>query len=198
MLRQWRNDIREYEAACLIAELVGEARVILNVGPSWGRDFYALTERRKQVVNMDIAPQRHLPATVRGDASRGFPFPAHFFDAVIMPEVLEHLIEDWIALEEARRVLKDDGRLVVTVPYLQRPAPLPRPYPLSQNHYPPVGSLRFFRRAHYISRWMDTLSSACACDPQISCPFEVEQGLVPSCCCNGSLVGGTALVPALG
>ncbi|HEY65972.1 MAG TPA: class I SAM-dependent methyltransferase [Caldilineae bacterium] len=112
-----RNDIREYEAACLIAELVGEARVILNVGPSWGRDFYALTERGKQVVNMDIAPQRHLLAMVRGDASQGFPFPARFFDAVVMPEVLEHLIGDWIAFEEARRVLKDDGRLIVTVPF---------------------------------------------------------------------------------
>ena len=111
----WRNDIREHEAACLIAELIGEARVILNVGPSWGRDFYALTERGKQVVNMDLAPQRHLPAVVQGDASRGFPFPAHFFDAVVMSEVLEHLIEDWIALEEARRVLRDNGRLIVTV-----------------------------------------------------------------------------------
>ena len=88
----WRNDIREHEAACLIAELIGEARVILNVGPSWGRDFYALTERRKQVVNMDLAPQRYLPAMVQGDASRGFPFPAHFFDAAVMAEVLEHLI----------------------------------------------------------------------------------------------------------
>jgi len=116
LLKQ-RNDIREYEAACFIVDLVGEAQVILNVGPSWGRDFYALTERGKQVVNMDIAPQHHLPAMVQGDANRGFPFPACFFDAVLMPEVLEHLVEDWIALKEAYRVLKDNGRLVVTVPF---------------------------------------------------------------------------------
>jgi len=116
-LLQQRNDIREYEAACFIVDLVGEAQVILNVGPSWGRDFYALTERGKQVVNMDIAPQHHLPAMVQADASRGFPFPTRFFDAVLMPEVLEHLVEDWVALKEAHRVLKDDGRLVVTVPF---------------------------------------------------------------------------------
>lgn len=114
---QWQNDIREFEAAYLILELVGDAQRILNVGPSWGRDFYALSERGKQVVNMDIAPQHHLPAMVQGDASRGFPFPASLFDVVVMAEVLEHLIKDWIALEEARRVLKDNGRLIVTVPF---------------------------------------------------------------------------------
>ena len=55
-LLQQRNDIREYEAACFIVDLVGEAQVILHIGPSWGRDFYALVERGKWVVNMDIAP----------------------------------------------------------------------------------------------------------------------------------------------
>jgi len=113
----WRNDIREYEAAYLISELVGQAQKVLIVGPSWGRDFYTLAELGKQVLNMDIALQRHLPAMVQGDASRGFPFPTHFFDAVVMSEVLEHLIEDWVALEEAHRVLKDNGRLIVTVPF---------------------------------------------------------------------------------
>jgi len=70
----WRNDIREHEAGCLIAELVGEARVILNVGPSWGRDFYALTERGKQVVNMDIAPNVICSLRCGGMLVGGFPF----------------------------------------------------------------------------------------------------------------------------
>ncbi len=112
-----RDDIREYEAANFIAELVGEARFILNIGPSWGRDFYTLSERGKQVINMDIAPQPHLPHMVIADANQMFPFPACLFDAVVMAEVLEHLVQDWMALKEVRRVLKDDGRLIVTVPF---------------------------------------------------------------------------------
>ncbi|MGB9879386.1 MAG: class I SAM-dependent methyltransferase [Anaerolineae bacterium] len=115
-LEHRRMDFREYEAACIIAELGGDAQVILNIGPSWGRDFYTLTEAGKWIVNMDIAPQRHLPGMVQGDATRGFPFPSRFFDAVIMAEVLEHLVEDWIALKEAYRVLKDNGNLIITVP----------------------------------------------------------------------------------
>jgi len=112
-----RHDIRTYEAACIIAELVGDAHTILNVGPSWGRDFYTLTELGKWVVNMDIARQHHLPRTICADATRPFRFPDQCFDAVLLPEVLEHLIEDWKALSEARRVLKESGRLIVTVPF---------------------------------------------------------------------------------
>ncbi len=111
------RDFREYEAACIIAGLVGEAQVLLNVGPSWGRDSYVLRKAGKWVINMDIAPQSHLPNMVQGDATGGFPFPARFFDAVLMAEVLEHLVEDWIALREAHRVLKDEGKLVITVPF---------------------------------------------------------------------------------
>ena len=39
------------------------------------------------------------------------------FDAVTIAEVLDHLFEDYIALKEIRRVLKDDGVLIVTVPF---------------------------------------------------------------------------------
>lgn len=114
-----RNDIREFEAAHLIAELTGQAQTVLNIGAFWGRDYYHLTELGKRVINVDIAFQYHLPHTVTADASRGLPFPAGFFDAVLLAEVLEHLVEDWIALREAYRVLKDDGALIVTVPLYQ-------------------------------------------------------------------------------
>lgn len=116
-IQQWQTDIREYEAAHFISNLIGEANTILNVGPSWGRDYYALTKLGKQVVNLDIAPQYHLAHLVIADATQKFPFSTGYFDAVLLPEVLEHLIEDWKALQETHRVLKDNGRLIVTVPF---------------------------------------------------------------------------------
>ncbi len=114
---RFQQDFREYEATHFIAELVGEADFILNIGPSWGRDFYTLQKQGKTIINCDIAPQHHLPDMLIADVSRGIPFPANSFDAVLMTEVLEHLIEDWVALQEVRRVLKEDGKLICSVPF---------------------------------------------------------------------------------
>jgi SAM-dependent methyltransferase len=116
-LKKWLQDIREQEAAITIASLIGERRIVLNIGPSWGRDYYSLTQQGKQVVNADIAPQRHLESLVLCDVTRGLPFGKQRFEAVLMPEVLEHLIEDAVALVEVRRVLRDDGLLIVSVPF---------------------------------------------------------------------------------
>jgi SAM-dependent methyltransferase len=45
-----------------------------------------------------------------------FPIPEEYFDCVISIDVLEHLRQDQPFLSELRRVLKPDGKAVVTVP----------------------------------------------------------------------------------
>jgi SAM-dependent methyltransferase len=44
------------------------------------------------------------------------PFSAHSFDAVVAGEVIEHIEDDRGALEEAARVLRPGGILVISVP----------------------------------------------------------------------------------
>ncbi len=44
------------------------------------------------------------------------PFPDDTFDAVVMGEVLEHVISPRIILAEAQRVLKHDGLFLCSVP----------------------------------------------------------------------------------
>ena len=56
-----------------------------------------------------------LAATANGDALR-LPFPDDTFDRVIASEVLEHVTDDQLALEEVFRVLKPGGTLAATVP----------------------------------------------------------------------------------
>ena len=111
------RDVRTFEAAYIIERLVGKHPVVLCVGDEWGRDSYTLTTRGHRVYNLDIAWQPHLPRLTIGDVSQSIPFCDNVFDAVLMAEVLEHLFNDACALLEARRVLKDDGLLVVTVPF---------------------------------------------------------------------------------
>jgi len=56
-----------------------------------------------------------MAATTNGDALR-LPFPDDTFDRIIASEVLEHVSDDQVALDEVRRVLKPGGTLAATVP----------------------------------------------------------------------------------
>lgn len=49
---------------------------------------------------------------------RSFPFPDRSFDAVICNQVLEHVFEPVPFVGEIARVLKDGGRLLLTVPFV--------------------------------------------------------------------------------
>jgi SAM-dependent methyltransferase len=48
----------------------------------------------------------------------GFPFPAQEFDAVICSQVLEHVFNPGEFLTEVHRVLRDGGKLLLTVPFV--------------------------------------------------------------------------------
>lgn len=49
-------------------------------------------------------------------AAESIPYPADYFDTVLSHEVLEHVLDDRLAVREMVRVLKPGGRIVVFVP----------------------------------------------------------------------------------
>lgn len=53
---------------------------------------------------------------IKADAEKGLPFEDGSFDIVIMNEVIEHLKDPGLVLEECHRVLAPKGRIVVTTP----------------------------------------------------------------------------------
>ncbi|MCZ7551947.1 MAG: methyltransferase domain-containing protein [Anaerolineales bacterium] len=71
---------------------------------------YALEELKKEE---DIV-QRRVVFQV-ADAAR-LDFDENTFDTVILGEVLEHLVHPEKVLREAQRVLKESGRIIITVP----------------------------------------------------------------------------------
>ena len=55
------------------------------------------------------------------DASK-LPFEDNFFDTVILGEILEHLTHPEKVLQEARRLLKEGGKAIITIPFGLNPA----------------------------------------------------------------------------
>jgi SAM-dependent methyltransferase len=99
----------------LLAGLSGE---VLDVG--CGRKPYRAFVPAERYVGLDI----DSPATRAMGAAdvfydgRCFPFPDASFDGVLCSQVFEHVFNPEDFLSEIRRVLRPDGRLVLTVPFV--------------------------------------------------------------------------------
>jgi SAM-dependent methyltransferase len=99
-----------------------EDKTILNVGGGTSKDIWHLTKNNRCYV-LDASPialataVRHGVHGVLGDLEQGLiPFPNESFDIVICKDVLEHLVHPECILAEIRRVLKNDGYIVINIP----------------------------------------------------------------------------------
>lgn len=114
----------------LYERLIPRGARVLDVGCGDGRTSGSwLTANGRAYVGVDVSETGVESARARGleaqrieDAAQ-LPFPDGSFDAIVCTEVLEHLFLPQQAAAEMRRVLKDGGVLIATVPnigYLKR------------------------------------------------------------------------------
>ncbi|MFN2595928.1 MAG: methyltransferase domain-containing protein [Pyrinomonadaceae bacterium] len=99
-------------------------------------------------VAINIRRNEHVD--VMADAYR-LPFGDEAFDVVLCAEVLEHLHTPSVALAEMRRVLKPEGKLLLTTPFA---------YPI---HYAPTDYYRYTRYGllHLLADWeVESLTEA--------------------------------------
>lgn len=110
-------------------EHLGPGDVVLDVGCANAAHTVKAARQVKRVIGMDydVAQLALAAATVRRcradnihlfawDLTRAFPFSDATFDAVLFLDVIEHLEPRLEVLQEIRRVLKPDGRLLVSAP----------------------------------------------------------------------------------
>jgi SAM-dependent methyltransferase len=116
-VQRYFNNAYSFEYVSAIRRFVGDAHHVLIVGDGAGRDYYSLKLLGKSPLVMDIASQEAIPDLVIGDANLPLPFAEGAFDAAVVAEVLEHLPQDFRALSQIRALVKDEGTLVVTVPF---------------------------------------------------------------------------------
>jgi SAM-dependent methyltransferase len=110
-----------------VREFLGDnPGVVLDLGCGPGVFTRYLCERATQVwaADIDEASLRRVKARHRGTENLGFvvagaerlPFADGCLNTILFLEVLEHLPDDAAALLELRRVLRADGKLVLSVP----------------------------------------------------------------------------------
>ncbi len=109
----------------LIAETIrrlrkNDCQIILDAGCGTGVMSNELAKLGK-VIGVDTSEEALKFYKSRGlngmlSDIKELPFPDKCFDFVIASDVLEHVSDDFAALNELKRVLKDDGYIIVTVP----------------------------------------------------------------------------------
>jgi len=110
--------------------LAGRDRVghILVDGCGVGMYIRALTPYAEQISGIDIEGEhlaiaaRTAPAALLGlAAAEQLPFAAHSVDLVLSHEVIEHVVDDRLAVAEIIRVLRPGGRAVIFAPNRRYP-----------------------------------------------------------------------------
>jgi len=125
------NPLTRMRARTVLSYLPKNNGKLLEIGCSFGVLAFELARRGYRVTGLDInAVSIELANKINGilklNNVRFFNmdfidnrFPAGEFDIVVTVEVLEHIKDDRRAIDEVYRVLKDDGVLIVSVPYAE-------------------------------------------------------------------------------
>jgi 2-polyprenyl-3-methyl-5-hydroxy-6-metoxy-1,4-benzoquinol methylase len=103
-------------------EKTGNVLRVLDVGCGDGRCSEMILDMGNEVYGIDIRPDRVESAKQKGikasvaDLTKSFPFDDEFFDLIYAVEILEHIYDTEFFLQEAKRLLRKNGTLIVTVP----------------------------------------------------------------------------------
>ena len=92
---------------------------LLDVGCGCQPYRELLAPRVDRYVGFDVPPEQWHGASTRADVygcGRELPFRDRSFDTVVCFQVLEHVSEPWRILDQAARVLRPGGRLILTTP----------------------------------------------------------------------------------
>ncbi len=100
------------------------AQRLLDGGCAWGYATASLAARAKEVFGCDPSPEliararkEHPEIPFENCPLEKTPYANESFDVVTVSDVLEHVTDDRVALNELYRVMKPGGVLIITTPH---------------------------------------------------------------------------------
>jgi ubiquinone/menaquinone biosynthesis C-methylase UbiE len=102
-----------------------EGERVLDIACGMGELSLLIAQKGAEVYGIDMSPEAiesarrlskkaGIPCRYEVGDAQHLPYPDGYFDKVICSSSLEHFKDDTLALNEMRRVLKDNGRVVLT------------------------------------------------------------------------------------
>lgn len=102
---------------------------ILEVGAAYGETLFYLKQKgiAQEVVGIDVfedtknkANYKEIDKFIFGNIEEiELPQYENYFDLILLPDVLEHLIEPKKVLEKLKKCLKKDGNIVLSIPNIR-------------------------------------------------------------------------------
>ena len=118
--------LKKYAAYGAILNCIPKNSTILDIGCGDG-NVTQLYKEKGEVYGIDISQNALDSAKAKGIKTQlqdlnnlPLQFENNFFDTVVMTDVLEHIVDPFELLKEAQRILKPQGKLVITVPNFAR------------------------------------------------------------------------------
>ncbi len=102
-----------------ILPYIDKNKIVCDLGCGDGTILKTISERIKEGYGLDVkmaSSDKTNLHFIEADIAKPLPLESDKFDAVFLLAVLEHLESPDIILNEIRRILKPDGKLVLTTP----------------------------------------------------------------------------------
>jgi ubiquinone/menaquinone biosynthesis C-methylase UbiE len=102
---------------------IDKNQIFLDIGTGFGTYIYHSSNHAKLYVGIDINGENLRKAIKKKEnvelitmSAENLAFRDNTFDAVLMIEVLEHVLDDEKAISDIYRILKPGGKLIITAP----------------------------------------------------------------------------------
>lgn len=113
----------------LVSQVPKDAKLILDVGCGSGWVANEFLKKNKKVISLDISKTNPLKVKelypfqnhfqIVSDSFR-LPFASDSIDCVIASEIIEHVIDSKNFVKELFRVVRREGRLIISTPYKEK------------------------------------------------------------------------------